>query len=237
MNLLSILFGFILGILFILFSLIITIFISNKKYLKSCLDSTHIENEIIKNLISKKQKQVITNTKLGISNNFSNIQNIIKDLIYEIASYYYPNSKHPHLEITLNEALNLNNKIISRLKHILDIKLISFMKNLRLSQINMLLETKKSIENNKIYKISKKYHLNKFISYGYTALNLTNPAYWLRKLIFTSTIETTIRSIAVMTINIIGEEASQLYSRKVIDNSDKLLDKELHKFIKEIEAS
>lgn len=237
MDILSILFGFILGILFILFTLIITVFITNKKFLQDCIDANTIENETIKKIISGKQKQIIKSTKLGLVNNINNVQTITKELINEIASYYYPNSKYPVLEISLNEVLELNEKITSRLRKILDVKLVSFLKNIRLSQIHMLLETKKSIENNKIYQFSKKYHLNKLISYGYTALNFTNPAYWLRKIIYTSTLETTLRSIAVMSINIIGEEASQLYSKKIIENSDRLLEKELNKFIKEIEAS
>lgn len=237
MDILSILLGFVLGILFILLILIITVFLTNKKYLQHCRESFTVENDVIKKIISKKQKQIITNTKLGITNNLINLQNITKELIEEIASYYYPESKYPYLEISLAEVLDLNQKINDRLKQILDIKFISFLKNIRLAQIQLILNTKKSIENHKVYQLSKKYHLNKFLSYGFMALNITNPAYWIRKIIYTSTLETTLRSIAVMAINIIGEEASQLYSKKVIEKSDSLLEKELHKFIKEVEAS
>ncbi|HEY8364383.1 MAG TPA: hypothetical protein VIK84_02315 [Haloplasmataceae bacterium] len=165
----------------------------------------------------------------------SKLQVLTKELIYDIAQYYYPNSKNPHWEITILEAIDMNERVLNQLSKILDMKAISFIKNLRISQIITILEAKKTIENNNVFQITKKYHLNKLVSYGFTAINIANPTYWIRKLILTSTLETTMRGIAYLILNIVGEEAMKLYSKKIIENSDKILDVELAKFIKEIE--
>ncbi len=237
MDIKSLFLGFFLGIIFIFLLFSLTIYLTNKRFLQKCMETATVENETIRQIIAKKQNQIIKSTRLGISNNMSLMQDLTKELIYEIAKYYYPNSKNPQLEISFIEAIDMNERILQRLKQILDFKVISFLKNVRISQIVYILETKKQIESNKIYQFSKKFHVDKVISYGIAALNIANPAYWIRRFIFTSTLETTLRSIAVMTINIVGEEAHNLYSKKIIDNSDKILEKELAKFIKEIEAS
>lgn len=237
MDITSIIFGFILGIIFIILCFILSLYLSNKRFLHQCITANNVQNETLRKIISQKQKQIIKSPKIGITNNFNNMQTVTLELIKEIATYYYPNSKYPHLEINILDAILMNERVLNRLKPILDMKIISMIKNVRIAQIIRILETKKTIESHKLFQFSKKYQLNKILSYGYMALNFANPGYWLRKFIYTSTLETTLRSIAVMTLNIVGEEATQLYSKKIIDNSDKILEKELTKFIQEIEAS
>lgn len=231
----SLILGFLLGIIFIFLLLGITIFIINRNFLKKSIKANQIDNKEIRNLIKSKQKQIIKSYKVGLNNNFNLVQDLTKDLVLEVAEYYYPNSKYPHLEISIIEAIDMTERVTERLKEILDFKAIGLLKNIRISQIIYILETKKNIENNSFYKISKKYRLDKVISYGYTALNFTNPSYWLKRITFTSTLETTLRSVAVMTLNIVGEESSRLYSKKILDNTDKILEKEFEKFAKEIE--
>lgn len=233
----SFILGFLVGVLLIFLAFILIIYVTNRRFLKKSLQATEIDNEIIRKLISSKQKKIMKSPRIGFTNNFQLVQEETKILVLDIAKYYYPNSKYPHLEINFIEAIDMNERVLNRLKQILDLKVIGIMKNIRIAQIISILETKKNLENTKVYQLSKKYHLNKVLRYGYTALHVTNPGYWLRKVIFTSTLETTLRSVAVMTINIVGEEASRLYSKKILDSSDKLLDKELAKFVKEIEAS
>lgn len=233
----SILFGFVLGILFVISLLALLVHITNKRFIKMSIESFTVDNEDISKLVTNKRKKILKSTRLGVINNFYLVQELTLELVKEIAEYYYPDSKYPHLEITIEEALDMNERILERLRLILDFKLVSFLRNIRISQIISVLEFKKTIEQNKIYQGAKKLHLDKLISYGYAAFNITNPKYWLTRIILTSTLESTLRGVAIMTLNIIGEEANRLYSRKIIDNSDKILEKELEKFIKEIEAS
>ena len=198
---------------------------------------THLSNQDIQELISAKQKKIIKSTRMGMKHNFNLMQDCTKELVSNIAHYYYPNSKHPELEITFIEALDMNEKVIKRLRNIFDIKGISILKQVRISQILHILEVKRTIEKNPVYQFSKKYNLNKVVSVGIAALNIANPAYWIRRIIFTSTLESSLRAIGVMTLNIVGEEANTLYSKKIIDNRDTIIEKELEKFIKEIETA
>ncbi len=237
MDIKSFVLGFLLGIILLLFIFLLTIYLTNRRFLKKTMNAKNIENKTIRQLISDKQKKIIKSPKLGYINNILLMQTLTKDLVLDIAKYYYPDSKYPHLEISLIEAIDMNERVLQRFKTILDVKIVGFLKNVRISQIISILEMKKNIENHKLYQISKKYRLDRLIRYGYTALNFTNPSYWLRRLIFTSTLETTLRSVAVMTLTIVGEESAELYGKKIIDNSDKILDKELQRFVKEIEAS
>ncbi|MDF2699607.1 MAG: hypothetical protein K0Q49_1163 [Haloplasmataceae bacterium] len=235
MELGNLILGFTIGVMFVFLLLAQTIFFTNRKFLKNSLNTINITNFDVKDIVEAKQSQIIKSKRLGLGNNFNLVQDLTKEVVMEVAKYYYPDSKCPHLEISLIEALDMNQRVTERLKTMLDNKAIGLIKNIRISQIIALLEIKKNVENNPIYRFSKKYNLDKVIQYGYAALNLANPAYWVRKIISTSTLETTLRGIGVMTISIVGEEAIQLYSKKIIDNRDKILDRELEKYLKEIE--
>jgi hypothetical protein len=237
MDLRSIIFGFLLGIVFMILTLFLMLWIANRRFIKKSMAAVEIDNQVVKGIISIKQKRLLKSHKTGIQHNFKFTQNLTKELIEEIASYYYPNSKTPALEINLSEALDLTERVTSRLKGILDFKALGPLQHLRISQIVTLLEWKKNMENNRFYQFSKKMKLEKVAKYGYTALNIANPAYWLRKVILTGTIESTLRGIGVMTLNVVGEESSQLYSKKIIDHRDKVLEKEFEKILKEIETS
>jgi hypothetical protein len=237
MDIKSILFGFLLGIVFIVVTLLLIIYIANRRFIKKSMEAVEIDNSVVKGIISNKQKRLLKSHKTGIQNNFRFTQNLTKELVEEIASYYYPTSKYPALEINISEALDLTDRVTSRLKSILDVKALGPLQQLRISQIVTLLEWKKNLENNAVYRFSKKMKLEKVAKFGYTALNIANPAYWLRRVILTGTIESTLRGIGVMTLNVVGEESSQLYSKKIIDNRDKILDKEFEKLLIEIEQS
>jgi len=237
MDLRSVIFGFTLGVLFIFILIAIIIHYTNKSFIRKSIQAFDVDNEDIKALVVSKQKRIIRSTRLGVIKNYYLVQQLTVDLVKEIARYYYPDSKYPHLEITIEEALDMNERILERLRTILDVKMISFLKNIRIAQIISFLEFKKTIEQNKLYQGAKKIHIDKLISYGYTAINFTNPNYWVRKVLITATLESTLRGIAITTLNIIAEEANRLYSKKIVDNSDIILEKELERFIKEIEAS
>lgn len=233
----SALLGFLLGILFVIVAISITLYFGNKRFLKKTLLANSVSNNDIDQLISSKQRKMMKSTKIGLSNNFSLTKELLEEMIIDMANYYYPDSKYPHLEISFQDVLELNERVTKRLIKVMDLKGVGMIKNIRISQIISILELKRNIENNKVVQFSKKYNLDKVLKYGYAAINLINPAYWVRKVIYTSTLETTLRGMGVMTLGIVGEEANRVYSQKLIDNRDKILDKEIERFIKEIEMS
>lgn len=233
----SFMLGLFIGIIGILLIMVLIIYIANKRFIKMSAQSLDIKNKDVKNIIASKRKEILTSTKLGINSNFELIKKVNKELVSDIANYYYPNSKYPELEIRLDEVLEMNERICVRINQILDTKGLSILKKIRISQIVYILETKDKIQDHSLYKFSKKFKIDNIISSGYTLLNIANPTYWIRKLIFTSTLETSLRGVAIVSINIIGEEVNRLYGKKLIDNNEKILEKEIKAFIKEIENS
>ena len=212
----SVMFGLALGILLTTFVIVCVIYYSNRQFVKHCLNTENVSDTIVQQIIKEKQREMMLSPRLGIVNNVQRIQELMKELVHEIAIYYYPDSKYPELEISIYEALELNRIVTERLQNILDRKITTPLKNLRLAQIMLILDVKKSIENNKLYQFSKKFKLEKFFKYGYTALNITNPIYWVRKLIFSSTIESTMRGFGTLALHVVGEESSRLYGHRLI---------------------
>lgn len=234
MDIKSIFFGIAIGMTFTVLSMLFIIYFSNRQFIRRCLKNEAVSDQIVQQIIKEKQKEVMLSPRLGFVNNFQRIQFIIKELVHELAVYYYPDSKYPELEISIFEGLELTRQVAERLQSILAHKLTSPIKHLRLSQIMMILDVKKSIENNKLYQFSKKYKLEKFVKYGYTALNITNPFYWTRKLIFTSTLESTLRGFGVLAVQIVGEESSRLYEHRLFIEPDPTVT-EIDQFLQSIQ--
>jgi hypothetical protein len=234
----SVLFGIVLGFLLMIVLTLLTIFFANQRFVNKNLEAKNsFDNKYVKDIIKDKKKQIVWSPTLGLTQSYDLIDRLTKELVHEIATFYYPKSKFPVLEITLYEVLELTQKVSIQLKAILDHKAISPLKNLRLSNVKSILEVKKTIEDKKAYKFFKEYKLEKLAKSGYMALNFMNPFYWVRKLIFTSAIEIGLRSIGVMTMHIIGGEADQLYNKKILVNDKESLEEELDNVIKEIESA
>lgn len=220
MDVRSLLFGMAIGILLTLISIVIIIYYSNRQFIKHCAKAEIIAEPIVQQIIKEKQKEMLLSLRLGFMNNLLRIQELTKELVHEIAVYYYPESRYPELEISIYEALELNRLITERLQSILQHKITTPLKHLRIAQILMILDIKKNIENHPAYQFSKKYKLEKVLKYGYTAFNLTNPFYWIRKVIFHSTIESTLRGFGTLVLHVVGEETSRLYAHRLIQSPD-----------------
>lgn len=233
----SFIFGFLIGCVILALVVLLCLFFINKRFVKKSIKAIDISNSDVQDIIKEKQNKVLKSYKFGVKNNIVLMQEISKELIEDIASYYYPNSKYPQYEISIDEALDLNLHITERLKGIVDTKVIGIIKNVRISQLIYILDVKDKIEGHGAYQVSKKYKLDKVFKLGYSIFNAASVSYWVRKLIYSSTLESTLRGVGLLTINIIGEEANQLYSRKVIDKQKNIMEKEITKLLSEFDAS
>lgn len=143
----SVLFGIVLGFLLMIVLTLLTIFFANQRFVNKNLEAKNsFDNKYVKDIIKDKKKQIVWSPTLGLTQSYDLIDRLTKELVHEIATYYYPKSKFPVLEITLYEVLELTQKVSIQLKAILDHKAISPLKNLRLSNVKSILEVKKTIE-------------------------------------------------------------------------------------------
>ncbi len=224
MFLLGVLSGISISILTILIFLII---ISKKQKTileKEEISRVEVEEEYIKKLIKEKRDIIIRGKSIGFRSNYVRVEEEVKNLTAEIAKSYFPQSKYPKYELTIEETLELNIHISKRLLEELKKKRYKLFRELRISQILYLNNTKKNIMEKDFIARLNKYKIVDIVRSGWMIYNIANPVYWVKKIALRASMEATLRSFGVLIINIVGEEVTSVYSK-----SFKLATKEIEK--------
>jgi len=142
------------------------------------------------------------------------------ELMTEIAKYYFPDSKYPIYELSIQELLNLNYYITKRLEKLINGRFIRHFKNYRISSIVSILNKKKALDNSKLMKLNRQYKVSKILSIGATVLNYANPIYWFRKLALKPSTTLVTKEACKLILQIVGEETNNLYSKKLFETPE-----------------
>ncbi len=194
-----------------------------------------VDEDELKEMIISKQKKFKRNKKLGNQSISKLTFEMSYELVDEISKYFFPNSKYPMLELSVSELLDLNHYITNRLDKILDKPILKNTKNLQMTKIMSIYNKKKAIDQNRLIKAAKKYKVGKVVKYGGAAINVVNPVYWFRKIVINTSIDVMTRKVCLVVIGIVGEETTNVYSKKLFDKPLKLnvVEKEMLTFLEE----
>ena len=219
-GLINFLIGFFAGILFT--SLIFVLLFVRGVRQKIKIHGSRVEDisqDKIRELVISKQKELKKQVKEQNQSYIKATTSLSKDLSYEIASHYFPDSSHPLLELTAQETLDLTHYISNRVSEIIDKPVVRNLKNTRLSYIAELIDKKKAIENNKVVKtatdINQKYNVSKIVKVSRTVLNSLNPVLWVKRGIVNPSLTLITKKICQTIICIVGEESNKIYSKKI----------------------
>ncbi len=170
----------------------------------------------------------------GDLNQFTHCRDVCTSLVIDIASVYFPDSKRPLLELSVDEVLMLGIYISNRVNEILDHKGVRLFKKIKISTIMGLNDTKKNIDESVLMKAAKRYKIKGAIEAVKGALNAVNPIYWARKLVVAQTMDYAIGKICLMIIGITAEETYKIYSKNVF-NKEVVIEDKYNKLAEEIE--
>lgn len=224
---LSILISFLLGIflgvviaILVYLILVLSTMNKNKKVFKPQVENVD-SNEIVK-LIEDSKNQFKDELLRSDTPYITYAIDITKKMVYEIAHKFYPKSKRPLLEISIDEALMLFNYISKRLDELLDHKGLRFLKKFKISFIMGLYDVKENINENDLVKVTKKYKLKNAFNAAKNALNLINPVYWIRKFVMSKAINVIIKKLCVVMISVAGEETYKIYSKSIYNEYNEI---------------
>ncbi len=223
--------GFLTGISTSILTIIVFLLIINKKQEKILekeeISRVEVEEEYIKEIIKEKRDKIIRGKNVGFGSNYKNVEEGIKDLTQEIAKSYFPNSKYPKYELTIEETIELNIHISNRLLKELNKKRYKLLRELRISQILFLNDTKKNIMEKDFVAKLNKYKVVDIVRSGWMIYNVANPIYWVKKLALTGGMEAALRSFGVIIVNTVGEELNSVYSKSFRQASKEIEKKKL----------
>ncbi len=176
-----------------------------------------VNEEELREMIINKQKSFKRKKKLGNQTIAKLTFDMGYELVEEISRYFFPESKYPMLELSVNELLSLNHYVTDRLDKILDKPILKNTKNIQITKIMGMYEKKKAIDQNKLVKAAKKYKVGKVVKYGGAVINAVNPVYWFRKLVINTSIDVMTKKVCLVIIGIVGEETTNIYSKRLFN--------------------
>lgn len=234
------LFSFLVGIIFgieIIFLIYIYLVIRglNKKRFLVDAQETNIDAKEILEIVSDYQNEFKGLKLEGIGANVGSCSKMCKLLTIDIAGKFYPNSKYPVFEISVDEVLLLTHYISQRIDEILSHKGLKMLKKLKISQIIAMSTVKKNVDDNALMKTSKKINLTGKISTIKKVINVVNPVYWVKRFIIDNSINIVVRKICVVSLGIVGEETYKIYSKSLF-NEERTIDTGVDNFYEELKA-
>lgn len=214
----SLLFGFlggmVVGISLLFLIYLIQVLVSFKKNSKIVKSDVTITKESMLERINMTKLAFKNANKKGYEG-LNVCYRLTKKLIIDTASDFFPDSKHPLLELSIDEILMLLNYISKRIDELLDHKGLRMLRGLKASTILSLTETKGKVLDNPIIKTSKKYKIKSTLNSAKKVINLINPFWWAKKLVVNVSMNIVINKLALVIISIVGEEVYKVYSKKV----------------------
>lgn len=219
------LFGIVFGIIIFGLMYVLFVFATFKKNEKKSKGYVEISDEKILQIIQNSKNKFLEESSMKpLSEKYQDVVKISWEVICDIASTIYPDSKHPLFELTSNEFLLLIHYISDRVDELLSGRVFRKLREFKVSDIIKYYDAKKTIEETKAVKAAKQSGVMKVIG---PILNTINPFYWFRKAIVNIAIVKITNKLALDIIDIVGEETTKVYTKEVfkiegVDNLEQI---------------
>ncbi|AGL90368.1 Conserved hypothetical protein [Candidatus Phytoplasma australiense] len=205
--------GFVSGLVFAFF---IYFFLAlrriEKDFAKGRPAKKDVNRDTIIELIDAKGKDFKAKIKKD-KDNFGNLLLAsLKELTLEIPKHFYPDSKYPYLELTIEESLILMLYINKRIDNIFQNKILRIFRKMTLKRIFVIRGA--IVKKNIVQKYQK---TKKVVNTFGNVKNFLNPFHWIKKLVFDKPLELIFIQIGVSLISITGEEFYKIYSKKIFE--------------------
>lgn len=226
--------SFIIGILFgivilcLVYAIVVVASLGDKKFIIKTENDTLTE-ENVKDLIQIAEKSYKDKKLRGKDSRVNHCYKLSKDLAYGIAASFYPNSKYPLLELTVDEVVLLLGYIEKRIDEILNRRGLRILRKFKVSFIAEISMKTTSVLNSRAFNVTKK--VSKGMGIFKKVVNVINPVNWVRIAIIDNTMTIVLDKLCLVIISVVGEETYKIYSKKVLNedveiesNVDELID-------------
>ena len=233
-TILSFLIGILFGVIlvFLIYALICVASIGSKKFIVKKQGEGYQLDEV-KELIVKAQEEFKDRSLRKDTPKFNYCVRICKDLAYGIAASYYPNSKYPLLELSINEITMLLEYIRKRMEEILDRRALRLFRKFKVSTIVDMSVKGNKLVTSKGFQVGK--DVNRVLNTAKKVINILNPAWWTRKLIMDNTVNIILNKLYIVAIAVVGEETYKIYSKKAL-NVDAKIDTNVEEILSSIDS-
>jgi len=228
--------GMIAGFTFLLIGILIVMTKGKKETNKIfSSDKELLDKERIDEFIKLKQETFINEIEENDKEYVPTVLNLSKELLHEISSYYYPESKYPEYELTVTEASELIKYVVDQVVGFFDKPLLKKLKNIKISFIVNAINTSNKVTNNKAVKAVTDSGASEAFGTLKTITNTLNPVYWFRKVVVQGSLNIAIKKVCKAELMVLGTELNKIYSKNLFKDDQAFLDnqKEIDEMFKE----
>lgn len=183
-----------------------------------------------------KQNFIASTEGLTNKERFQILGSSIVETIHVVATEYYPESKYPLYELTIEELILFLHYLSTRIEGVFNKTILRPFKKMTVSQIFKFMEVQKQISENKAVKAANKMKLGKVSRLFMGILNYANPVYWFKKLVMGTTINIAMRKICLVIIDIVSDETNKTYSKTIFDKERALRQAQIDETLKNLEG-
>lgn len=221
-DLIPVLMGMVAGFMICLLIYLLIVVTSLKKSEKKHKKIIDVSDEEINRIISNTRNKYIDEaSSVKTSEKVIVLKDCCIEMLTDISKTYYPKSKHPLFELSIEEIINLDYYIMKRIEGIFDKRLLRKVKSLKITSVLNLIDKTKMISENKAVKAANKAKVPTIAKGVITTLNLFNPVYWVKKAMIDTPYQIILNKIAYTIIDVVGEETSKIYSKRLFVVEDK----------------
>jgi len=175
-------------------------------------DATEAD-EIAYLIVERYRKRIWRRFSINTSFSVAAMGDLSSSLISQIANVYYPNSPRPELEVTLDDLLDLNERVIARLRRMLERFPLSRLRGVRMSQVRNYHKLYTAVSGNIIVRSLRKKWTRRVARSAAIAARYANPRFWVMRGLTRGGREFAARYFLTSLVTIAGEEAILLYRR------------------------
>ena len=215
-TIISFLIGLLFGValVFLIYAVVVVASIGDKRFIIKTDDDSLTEANV-KDLILEAQACYKDKKLRGKTGRITHCYKLSKDLAFGIAARFYPKSKYPLLEITVDEAIMLLGYIRKRIDEILGKRGLRIFRKLKLSLIADVSKKTSTVVNSRLFNISK--NVSKSVNVIRRVISVINPVNLFRKTFVDTTLNIVTDKLCLIIITIVGEETYKIYSKKVLN--------------------
>ncbi len=222
----GILIGFIISVCLYLILFLINI---KKEEVRQIDKTTFVGQEELELKIDEIKDDFIRNSEgLSMKEKTEMLGSSIVSVANTVASTYYPNSKYPLYELSIEELIKLLKYLSDRIDGVFSRAILKPFRKMTISQVFKVLDAKKKIEENKIIKTANKAKPNKIFSAISTIVNYANPFYWIKKVVINTTVNLTLNKVFLLVIDIVSDETNKAYSKSIFNEEHSLNEKAIN---------
>ncbi len=179
-------------------------------------DATEAD-EIAYSVVERYRKRIWRRFSINTSFSIAAVSDLCSGLISEIAHIYYPTSPRPELEVTLDDLLDLDERVIARVRRQLEKFPLSRLRGVRMSQVLSYHKLYTAISGNIIVRSVRRKWARRAVRSAAIAARYANPRFWIMRGVTRGGREFAARYFLTSVITIAGEEAILLYRRRAAE--------------------